>query len=57
MDEESKQKWLDAFVKRAGFNHGWENLELWARKMAEQAYLELVVEDESGWYKDTCGQR
>ena len=32
---------LEAFIKRAGFNYGWSNLESWARRMAEQAVLEL----------------
>lgn len=42
MSEVEKQQWLDAFILRAGFTHGWENLESWARRMAEQAYRELV---------------
>ncbi len=36
----TKQEWLEAFIKRAGFSYGWENLESWARRMAEQAYEE-----------------
>lgn len=36
----TQQEWLDAFIKRAGFSYGWENLESWARRMAEQAYEE-----------------
>lgn len=31
---------LEAFIQRAGFKHGWENLESWARRMAEQAVKE-----------------
>ena len=33
-----RQEWLDDFIVRAGFTGGWENLESWARRMAEQAY-------------------
>jgi hypothetical protein len=32
---------LEAFIRRAGFTYGWENLESWARRMAEQAVKEL----------------
>lgn len=35
-----QQAWLDAFIKRAGFTHGWDKLESWARRMAEQALEE-----------------
>ncbi|TFL14172.1 hypothetical protein CSC67_08445 [Pusillimonas caeni] len=41
---EPTQKDLDAFIQRAGFTHGWENLESWARRMAEQAVKELSVQ-------------
>lgn len=51
MHEDRKQKWLDDFIRRAGFTYGWENLESWARRMAERAYQEIVIEDETGWYK------
>lgn len=44
MHEEEKQKWLDNFITRAGFTYGWENLESWARRMAERAYQEVVIE-------------
>lgn len=36
-----KQVWLGAFLLRAGFTQGWENLETAARRMAEQAYQEI----------------
>ena len=29
------------FITRAGFQHGWRNLESWARRMAEQAVREI----------------
>ena len=29
------------FIARAGFKHGWHNLESWARRMAEQAVREI----------------
>lgn len=32
---------LEEFIKRAGFTHGWLNLESWARRMAEQAVAEV----------------
>jgi hypothetical protein len=32
---------LEAFIQRAGFTYGWERLESWARRMAEQAVVEL----------------
>lgn len=32
---------LEAFIVRAGFRWGWENLESWARSMAERACIEL----------------
>lgn len=38
----AREEWLDAFIKRAGFHYGWDNLESWARRMAEQAYEERV---------------
>lgn len=38
---EPTQEELEAFVKRAGFNWGWENLESQARRMAERACIEL----------------
>jgi hypothetical protein len=40
-EEAKKQAWLEAFILRAGFRHGWSNLESWARSMAEQAYEEM----------------
>jgi hypothetical protein len=36
----TQQEQLDAFIKRAGFSYGWQNLESWARRMAEQAVAE-----------------
>ena len=40
----AQQEWREAFIKRAGFTYGftygWDNLESWARRMAEQAYKE-----------------
>lgn len=33
---------LDAFIQRAGFKHGWSELESWARRMAERAVIELA---------------
>ena len=39
--------WLDAFILRAGFTQGWENLETSARRMAEQALIEVVKANES----------
>lgn len=38
--EADEAAWLEAFIRRAGFTYGWENLESWARRMAEQAYEE-----------------
>lgn len=38
--QEPAREELEAFIKRAGFNYGWENLESWARRMAEQAVRE-----------------
>lgn len=38
--ELTEREWLDAFIIRAGFTYGWERLESWARRMAEQAYRE-----------------
>ncbi|MEY2655333.1 MAG: hypothetical protein RLZZ524_2361 [Pseudomonadota bacterium] len=38
---EPTQRELDDFIVRAGFRYGWENLESWARRMAERAVLEL----------------
>jgi hypothetical protein len=38
---EPTQEQLDAFIKRAGFSYGWQNLESWARRMAEKAVEEL----------------
>ena len=38
---EPTQVELDAFILRAGFRAGWENLESWARRMAEQAVREI----------------
>lgn len=32
---------LEAFIRRAGFTHGWENLESAARRIAERACIEL----------------
>lgn len=43
MDQErilDKIKKCLALSERAGFKHGWWNLESWARRMAEQAYEE-----------------
>lgn len=37
---DDREEWLEAFIERAGFKHGWWNLESWARRMAEQAYEE-----------------
>lgn len=31
----------DEFIKRAGFNYGWGNLESWARRMADRAVEEI----------------
>lgn len=39
--EEPTQPELDAFLLRAGFPHGWENLESSARKMVRHAVTEL----------------
>lgn len=36
------QEQLDAFILRAGFTYGWLQLESWARRMAEQAVIELA---------------
>lgn len=41
MKYEPTQVELDAFIRRAGFTYGWENLESWARRMAEQACIDL----------------
>ena len=38
---EPTQVELNAFILRAGFRAGWENLESWARRMAEQAVREI----------------
>jgi hypothetical protein len=38
-----KKAWLEAFIERAGFTYGWDNLESWAQRMAEQAYEEIVL--------------
>jgi len=35
------QEQLDAFILRAGFRFGWENLESAARRMAERAVFEI----------------
>ena len=35
-----KKAWLDAFIERAGFRRGWDDLDYWAQRMAEQAYEE-----------------
>lgn len=40
MNEPTREE-LEAFIRRAGFTYGWENLESWARRMAEQAIREL----------------
>jgi hypothetical protein len=37
---DEQQAWMNAFIERAGFRHGWSNLESWARRMAEQAWQE-----------------
>lgn len=34
------ENWREEFIKRAGFNHTWKDLESWARRMVEQAYVE-----------------
>lgn len=38
---EATQEQLDAFIKRAGFSYGWQNLESWARTMARHAVEEI----------------
>lgn len=38
---ENHDEALERFIQRAGFTHGWENLESWARQMAHQAVSEL----------------
>lgn len=43
--EAAEAAWLEAFIRRAGFTYGWENLESWARRMAEQAYAERTGEE------------
>lgn len=40
-DFEPTREQLEAFIQRAHFRHGWENLESWARRMAEQAVEEI----------------
>lgn len=40
--ETSIEIWREAFIVRAGFRYGWENLESWARRMVEQAYEEFA---------------
>jgi hypothetical protein len=40
-NEDPSQEDLDAFIVRAGFRFGWLNLESWARRMAEQAVVEI----------------
>lgn len=45
---EPTQADLDAFIRRSGFTYGWENLESWARCMAEQACIELRERENSG---------
>jgi len=40
----SEQEWKEAFLIRAGFRHGWYNLESWARQMVDQAYEEAGLE-------------
>lgn len=39
----NKAEELERFIKRAGFDYGWENLESWARRMAEEAVKELSI--------------
>lgn len=41
-DKDQAKTALDSFILRAGFTYGWENLESWARRMAEQAVEELA---------------
>lgn len=43
MAEEANRGALEAFIRRAGFPYGWDNLESWARRMAEQAVKELAA--------------
>lgn len=40
---EPTQEQLDAFIKRAGFSWGWQNLESSARRMAERAVSEIAA--------------
>ena len=40
MNTEPTQAQLDAFLIRAGFSYGWENLESSARRMVEHACYE-----------------
>jgi hypothetical protein len=42
---DEREEWLEAFIERAGFRHGWWNLESWARRVAEQAYEERLKGD------------
>lgn len=39
-EAEIEQQELNAFIERAGFRWGWDNLESWARDMARQAVKE-----------------
>ncbi len=37
----TRDQLLEEFIQRAGFHFGWQNLESWARCMAEQAVTEM----------------
>jgi hypothetical protein len=50
----TQQEQLDAFIKRAGFSYGWQNLESWARRMAEQAVAEATKEHNAEAALENC---